>query len=79
MENSKPFIGQGMDKESLVASGALSCWCFFSTCAHKPPKGLCIPIGNRSVKLITKNTNSGGKKMSQEGGKTERSQRDAIY
>lgn len=79
MENSKPFIGQGMDKESLVACGALSCWCFFSTCAHKSPKGPCVPIGNRSVKLITKNTNSGGKKMIQEGGKTERSQRDAIY
>lgn len=79
MENSKPFIGLGMDKESLVACGALSCRCFFFTCAHKSPKGPWVPIGNRSVKLITKNINSGGKKMSQEGGKTERSQRDAIY
>jgi len=66
-------------KKALLPVGLGHTDVSFPLNAHVSPKGLCVPIGNRSVKLITKNKNSGGKEMTLEGGGTKRSQRDAVY
>lgn len=78
-EQQYALLHSGWTKKALLPVGLCHADVSFPLGAHMSPKGPCVPIGNRSVKLITKNKNSGGKEMTLEGGRRERSQRDAIY
>ena len=77
-EQQYALLHSGWTKKALLPVGLCHADVSFPLGAHMSPKGLYVPIENRSVKLITKNKNSGGKEMTLEEGKTERSQRDAI-
>lgn len=59
-------------KKSLFPESVHRADVSFPLGARMAPKGLCVPIGNRSVKLITKNKNSRGNEMTLEGGKENR-------
>lgn len=61
-EQQHALLRSGWTKKALLPVGLCHADVSFPLGAHMSPKGWCIPIGNRSVKLITKNKNSGGRK-----------------
>lgn len=70
-EQQYTLLHSGWTKKPLWPVGLCHTDVSFLLGTHMSPKGQCVPIGNRSVKVSTKNKNSGRRR--------ERSQRDAIY